>query len=67
MSVRQRFGQGSENSPMSELWDDAYAEGSSYWKITPCDARELADVIRQAREGFEIAVEEGGSGSQRPR
>jgi hypothetical protein len=48
-----------ESGPMSDLWDDAHADGFSYWRIMPCDQQDLMDVSRQAREGFESAVEGG--------
>jgi len=48
-----------ENVPIGELWDDAYADGFSYWRIMPSDEQGLDDVTKQARAGFDNATEGG--------
>jgi hypothetical protein len=49
------------NSPMAELYDDGISDGASYWRIMPCSEQGLTDVCRQARDGFDTAIEEGVS------
>jgi hypothetical protein len=48
-----------ENVPVGELWEDAYADGFSYWRIMPSDQQGIEEVSRQARAGFDNAIEGG--------